>query len=258
MSLGNRSGVGIFVGVIGATAFLLQGYDQGVMNGLLTLPTFEHQFPSINTSVNKSEDRSVLQGTTVAIYEVGCAIGALSCFIIGDILGRRRTIFLAACIIIIGTILQATPFSLAQLIVARIITGLGVGAFTATVPMWVTECSKAHDRGKMVMLEGCFAIGGVALASWLDFGFYFLKDNDVNWRFPIAFQSVFAIIVLSLIMFMPGSFHSSDLYPILTVYRITSLAGQERELPGRNRSPRPSGWNTSRFRCSSRRSRDHS
>lgn len=55
------------------------------------------------------------------------------------------------------------------------------------------------------MLEGCFAIGGVALANWLNFGFYFLKNNPVNWRFPIAFQSVFAIIVLSLIMFLPGT-----------------------------------------------------
>jgi MFS family permease len=62
-------------------------------------------------------------GTTVAIYEVGCAIGALSCVILGDILGRRRTIFLAGCIVIVGVILQATPFQLGQLIVARVITG---------------------------------------------------------------------------------------------------------------------------------------
>lgn len=204
MPFGHASSLGLVVGTIGATAFLLQGYDQGVMNGLLTLPTFERRFPSINTSVDKSQDRSVLQGTVVAIYEVGCAIGAASCFIIGDILGRKKTIFLAACIVVIGTILQTTSFSIAQLIVGRIITGLGVGAFTATVPMWVTECSKAHNRGKMVMLEGCFAIGGVALASWLDFGFFFVKNNPVNWRFPIAFQSVFAIIVLSLILFLPG------------------------------------------------------
>lgn len=199
-----RPGVGLFVGMVGATAFLLQGFDQAVMNGLLTLPTWEKQFPSINTSVDKSESRSILQGTVVAIYEVGCALGAVSCFVLGDYLGRRKTIFLAACVVIIGVILQATPFSLGQMIPARVITGLGVGAFTATVPMWVTECSKAHNRGKMVMLEGCFAIGGVAFATWLDFGFFFVKNSSVSWRFPIAFQSVFAIIVLCLIMSLPG------------------------------------------------------
>jgi MFS family permease len=62
-------------------------------------------------------------GTTVAIYEVGCAIGALSCMVLGDKLGRRKTIFLAGCIVLVGVILQATPFQLAQLIVARVITG---------------------------------------------------------------------------------------------------------------------------------------
>lgn len=62
-------------------------------------------------------------GTTVAIYEVGCALGALSCMFIGDKLGRRKTIFLAGCVVIVGVILQATPFALAQLIVARVVTG---------------------------------------------------------------------------------------------------------------------------------------
>jgi MFS family permease len=62
-------------------------------------------------------------GTTVAIYELGCALGALSCMFIGDKLGRRKTIFLAGCVVIVGVIIQTTPFSLAQLIVARVITG---------------------------------------------------------------------------------------------------------------------------------------
>ncbi|KIW16519.1 hypothetical protein PV08_06574 [Exophiala spinifera] len=197
--------LGLLVSCVGAVAFLLQGYDQAVVNGLLTLPTWEMRFPSINTSADKSQSRSVLQGTIVALYEVGCSVGALSCCFLGDFLGRRKTIFLAACIIIIGVIIQATPFSLGQLIPARIITGLGVGAFTATVPMWVTECSKAHNRGRLVMMEGCFAIGGVCFATWLDFGFYFVKNNSVNWRFPIAFQLVFALIVLSLIFYLPES-----------------------------------------------------
>lgn len=75
--------------------------------------------------------------------------------------------------------------------------------------MWVTECSNAHSRGKMVMLEGMFAIGGVALAVWLDFGFFFLKNNSANWRFPIAFQAVFALGVASLIFMLPGGYSRS-------------------------------------------------
>ncbi|KAK1585662.1 general substrate transporter [Colletotrichum navitas] len=187
----------ITLSIVAATAFALQGYDQAVMNGLLTLDTFRHQFPQL-----KNAD---IEGTAVAIYEVGCAIGALSCAFIGDVIGRRRTIFIAGCIVIIGVVIQSSSFSLGQLIASRIITGLGVGAFTATVPMWVSECSSAKERGRRVLLQGFFAIGGIVVASWMEFGLYFVENNQVNFRFPIAFQGLFAIIITSLVMLLPES-----------------------------------------------------
>lgn len=49
-------------------------------------------------------------------------------------------------------------------------SGLGVGGFTATIPMYVSESSGAEARGRMVLLEGWFAIGGIVLATWLEFG----------------------------------------------------------------------------------------
>lgn len=189
--------LGLVLSVVAATAFALQGYDQAVMNGLVTLPTFLSVFPKMKGSN--------IEGTVVAIYEVGCALGALSCAFIGDILGRRRTIFGAGCTVLVGVLLQATPFSIAQLIVARIITGLGVGALTATVPMWVSECSKAEERGRRVLLQGFFAIGGLTTAVWIEFGLFFVKDSQVNFRFPIAFQACFALIVTSFVMFLPES-----------------------------------------------------
>ncbi|KAK1996596.1 general substrate transporter [Colletotrichum falcatum] len=189
--------LGVLLSIVAATAFALQGYDQAVMNGLLTLDTFGRQFPQM-----KDSD---IEGTTVAIYEVGCAVGALSCAFVGDVLGRRRTIFVAGCIVIAGVVAQSSAFSLGQLIASRIITGLGVGALTATVPMWVSECSDANERGRRVLLQGFFAIGGVVVASWMEFGLYFVKNNQVNFRFPIAFQGLFAVVITSLVMFLPES-----------------------------------------------------
>lgn len=71
--------------------------------------------------------------------------------------------------------------------------------------MYVSECASAATRGRMVLLQGFFAVGGIVLATWLEFGLYFVKDNQVNFRFPIAFQAFFAIVVVSLIMFLPES-----------------------------------------------------
>ena len=81
--------------------------------------------------------------------EVGCLFGALSNLWVGDKLGRRRTIVLGGCIMLIGTelkllikapaefltgaILQTTAFSFAQLIFSRIFTGYGNGLIVSNV-----------------------------------------------------------------------------------------------------------------------------
>ena len=80
-----------------------------------------------------------------------------------------------------------------------------MGGFTATIPMYVSESSSPEARGKMVLLQGWFAIGGVAFATWLEFGLYYAGSNSASWRFPIAFQSIFAIFVVSCILFLPES-----------------------------------------------------
>lgn len=66
---------------------------------------------------------NTITGVTVAIYEIGCAFGALSCMGLGDRLGRRKTIFGAALVILMGSVIQGSSFSLPQLIVGRIVTG---------------------------------------------------------------------------------------------------------------------------------------
>jgi MFS family permease len=46
---------------------------------------------------------------------------------------------------------------------------------------------------------------GVALATWIDFGFFYAQSSSVSWRFPIAFQAIFALIVVCLVLFLPES-----------------------------------------------------
>jgi hypothetical protein len=49
--------------ITGAVAWILQGYDQALMNGLLTLPSFNKTFPSIDTSTKALKaEHSTLEG----------------------------------------------------------------------------------------------------------------------------------------------------------------------------------------------------
>jgi MFS family permease len=117
----------------------LFGYDQGVMGGLLTLPSFVSTFPEIDLvhtggmSASQINYRSTVQGITVASYNAGCFFGAIVTIWIADILGRRRMIFLGTALIIVGAVLQASALSLGHLIAGRVITGFGNGMNTSTV-----------------------------------------------------------------------------------------------------------------------------
>ncbi len=54
---------------------------------------------------------------------------------IGDIFGRRKMIWLAMGLILIGASLQTSAYTLAHLIVGRVITGFGTGIDSSTVPV---------------------------------------------------------------------------------------------------------------------------
>jgi MFS family permease len=95
------------------------------MSGLVTLPSWVATFPEIDTvKYPDSNHVSTIQGITISSYNLGCFCGAVITIFIGDILGRRRMIFLGSAIMVIGAILQCSSFSLAQLIVGVCMTRL--------------------------------------------------------------------------------------------------------------------------------------
>ena len=55
------------------------------------------------------------------------------------------------------------------------------------------------------MLEGALIAGGITISYWIDLGFSFLDPSSVAWRFPIAFQNVFALIILFFVLPLPES-----------------------------------------------------
>ena len=125
------------VTAVATTDFLLFGYDQGVMSGIISAPAFVHDFPQV-------EGNSNYEGFVVSIYAVGCFLGALFILTFGDYLGRRRSIFLGATVMIVGVILQIaavppSPGATAQFIIGRAITGIGNGINTSTVPTYQAE-----------------------------------------------------------------------------------------------------------------------
>ena len=207
-------------------AIMSFSYNQAVVGGVLTNPLFNQQFPEmdvISTTGAKQKHNSTIQGrherrqndegtvtltwsagTVVALYTLCGVFGALACTFYGDVLGRRKTIFLASGVQIVGEILMGTSFSLAQFVVARIVVGLGTGAILATISVWQSELAKAESRGQHVSAFGIFGGSGLVLALWLDFGASY-STSSFSWRFPLIAGALLSLVVMAFIFTLPES-----------------------------------------------------
>lgn len=190
-------------------AFVLFGYNQSGVGGLLSLRDWNDHFPQINTvDATEGADRSTKstrQGAVVATFTIGALFGALSCSWAGESLGRRKVIFGAAICTLIGEILQCTSFHLAQFVVGRFTLGLGVGALSATVPVWQSECSSTANRGKHVVLDGCFISLGYLLEAWINLGFFEVNNLPLQWRIPLAIPCLISLIPMAAVFSIPES-----------------------------------------------------
>ncbi|KAJ6127948.1 Major facilitator superfamily domain general substrate transporter [Penicillium samsonianum] len=142
--------------------------------------------------------------TVAAIYDIGCFFGAILAFTVGERLGRKKSILLGSAIMAVGTILQASSYSLPQMFIGRIVLGLGNGINTATAPIWQTETAQAKWRGKLVILDLGLNVGGYCIVNWINYGLSF-RGGAIAWRLPIALQLIFVAVLLVTIPWLPES-----------------------------------------------------
>lgn len=71
------------------------------------------------------DEHTSLLGTVTAIYDIGCFFGAVIAAWLGEKIGRRKTVLVGTSVMTVGAILQISSYSTAQMIVGRIIAGIG-------------------------------------------------------------------------------------------------------------------------------------
>lgn len=174
-----------FTSVFVSLGVFLFGYDQGVMSGIITGPYFKAYFDN--------PTRAEI-GTMVAILEVGAFISSLIVGRVGDIIGRRRTILYGSMIFVVGGALQTSSTGLTTMILGRVIAGLGVGALSTIVPVYQSEISPPHNRGKLACIEFTGNIVGYASSVWVDYACSWI-ESDYSWRTPLFMQCVMGFLL---------------------------------------------------------------
>ena len=133
-------------------------------------------------------------GTMVAILEVGAFVASLSVGRIGDIIGRRKTILYGSMIFFIGGLLQSCANGMPMMLLGRIVAGVGVGALSTIVPVYQSEISPPHNRGKLACIEFSGNVSGYAASVWVDYICSFI-EGDYAWRVPLLMQCVMGALL---------------------------------------------------------------
>ncbi|KAG2023106.1 sugar transporter, variant 2 [Coprinopsis cinerea AmutBmut pab1-1] len=163
----------------------LFGYDQGVMSGIITGPYFRKYF---------NNPGPIEIGTMVAVLEIGAFVTSLASGRVGDIIGRKGTLYAGAIVFTIGGLIQTFTIGFWTMVLGRIVSGFGVGLLSTIVPIYQSEISPADNRGALACVEFTFNIIGYSSSVWLDYFCSFI-DGDLAWRIPLAMQSVIGTVL---------------------------------------------------------------
>ncbi|KZL66736.1 myo-inositol transporter [Colletotrichum tofieldiae] len=179
----------IFTVAMGGFLF---GYDTGVISAVLV---------SLKDDLGHELD-SHEQELVTSITSGGALLGALIAGLPADRYGRKLGIYIGCLLFLIGTIIQAAAFSVAQMTVGRFIVGLGVGSAAMIIPLYIGELAPAKHRGRMIAFDNMSVTFGQLISYALGAGF---TEVSHGWRYMVAIGGVPPIVLAFLLPMCPES-----------------------------------------------------
>lgn len=178
----------------------MYGYDSAFIGGTLSLPSFQDSFGLTTATTTE------LSSNIVSTFTAGAFFGAIFGFFLAENFGRKRVIMLFGIIFIVGVILQLIGH-LGLLYAGRALTGLTIGATSMIIPIYISECSPALIRGRLVGMFEIMLQIALVFGFWINYG---VQKNisgatPKQWRIPVAVQ---LIPVGLLLIFMPWMIES--------------------------------------------------
>lgn len=168
------------------------------MTDVIASPHFLNYFNTVKTSP--------IIGAINSTFSGGAVFGSLMGGLTMDRFGRKGTVQIGAFIAVVGAVLQCAAVNLAMILVGRIIAGWAVGLMSMSIPVYQAECAHPKMRGLIVGLTQQMIGIGFIVSTWIGYGCHHAPDtNSVQWRFPLAFQIVPAILLLVGFFWLPES-----------------------------------------------------
>ena len=142
----------IGITIAAALGGFLFGFDTSVINGAVDALAAEFSLGP------------ALTGFAVSSALLGCALGAWFAGPLANRRGRVPVMIVAAVLFLASAIGSGLAFGVWDLIVWRVVGGLGVGAASVIAPAYIAEVSPAHVRGRLGSLQQMAIVLGIFAA----------------------------------------------------------------------------------------------
>jgi SP family xylose:H+ symportor-like MFS transporter len=197
----------LWIATVAALGGFLFGYDWVVIGG--AKPFYEAYF-HLTTAT--------LIGWANSCALVGCLAGSLLSGMIGDRLGRKRSLLLAGALFAVSSVLTGWAYSFTAFITWRIVGGLAIGLASNISPMYIAEISPAQWRGRLVSLNQLAIVCGILGAQIFDWqigtrGAHLFSGSlstvtwnaQYGWRWMFTAVAVPAVLLFALASVIPES-----------------------------------------------------
>src|ERR1700733_12686947 len=167
----------MFIGIIG-TGFLFAFYDVFDIN-----VSFIQSCVALKHGCTPANAVTALR-VPVVLNLAGYVVGALALAPISDRIGRRNMLLFTMLLTGLGSLYNALAPDYTQFVLARVITGIGVGADLAIVNTYIGEVAPRRNRARWISVIFIMSSLGALLGIWLGL---FLTTSPAPWPHGISF-----------------------------------------------------------------------
>jgi sugar porter (SP) family MFS transporter len=180
--------------LIVALGGFLFGFDASVIAGVITFVEKEFALDEIE------------MGWAVASLTLTATLSIMVAGPLADRYGRRRLLRAAAVVFTVSALMSASASDFTLLVIARLLSGLGVGAALVVAPMYIAEISPPAVRGRMVSINQLHVVLGISAAFFSNFLILTLGDSaGWTWRWMLGIGAVPSVMFFLLLFTVPES-----------------------------------------------------
>jgi len=187
----------VLLALVAALGGLLFGYDTAVISG------------AIGFLQTRFDLNAVMKGWAASCALIGCILGACCAGALSDHFGRKKVLLVTAVLFAVSAVGSAIPRNLTELVVARIVGGVGVGMASMLSPLYIAEVSPARIRGRLVSVNQFAIIFGMLVVYFVNARVASVGDEAwnvaVGWRWMFGSETLPAALFLVLLFLVPES-----------------------------------------------------